>query len=161
MCLRISSCNTFFILSLNFISREERTREQASRRDPTRSSSSIRILPRRRAECRVESMRDGWKKKKKERRTARGESRDAMYASNERTITPCLPCAERMRRDGPWAPCEIIITLHDPRHNAFGNVCGTMYIARPFTERQSLKVGTPPWVLTAVSSASSRLSVDS
>lgn len=26
---------------------------------------------------------------------------------------------ERMRRDGPWAPCEIIITLHDdPRHNA-------------------------------------------
>ena len=25
--------------------------------------------------------------------------------------------AERIRRDRPWAPCEIIITLHDPRHN--------------------------------------------
>lgn len=25
---------------------------------------------------------------------------------------------EDEKRRGPWAPCEIIITLHDPRHNA-------------------------------------------
>lgn len=52
---------------------------------------------------------------------------------------------ERMRRHGPWAPCEIIITLYTTIRAIMPyNVSGTMYIARSFTESLSLKVGPPP-----------------
>lgn len=50
-----------------------------------------------------------------------------------------------MRRHGPWAPCEIIITLYTTIRAIMPyNVPGTMYIARSFTESLSLKVGPPP-----------------
>lgn len=57
--------------------------------------------------------RKGSEMKKKSERDS-GESRDVRQLKEQLHLL-----AGRMRRDGPWAPCEIMIMLHDdPRRNA-------------------------------------------
>lgn len=99
-----------------FVDSEGRMRQERSSMESIRSPFHriFSFLSRWKASCEVDEDERVERRKDTARRIARC---DAMYASNERTITP-RPAARAEDEDGPWAPCEIIITLHDPRHNA-------------------------------------------